>query len=251
MIHPKAFRAVAPLLMLYVFLSPLTFSRQTKNYRTIATANYQLLFEKRISAEDARLAGKALEGEYAIYHKKFGLSYSQKMKVFILTSSQRLRTESQSLVYDDAVYTNGRIYISLPQVKSQSMQGGIPRVVAHSLLDRIQTCPPWLMEIYAIHAGGDYRRFGKPVSSMTSSFDDLAEEYSRGAGGNSAKQVYALLAATAKFFVEHYSEQKLESVFGQIKRDSSFEQAFETCFGEKIADIERAWSEFVRSQVRG
>ncbi|MBI3363439.1 MAG: hypothetical protein HY033_00860, partial [Ignavibacteriae bacterium] len=66
-----------------------------------------------------------------------------------------------------------------------------------------------------------------------------------------AQQIYALLAATAKFFVDHYGEDKFESVFKQFKKGSSLEDAFEKSFGEKMADIEHAWGIFVRSQVRG
>lgn len=249
--HRNCIRISIWILISSLMVSSASISRQVKNYRTLSTASFQIMYERRIPVDDVRLLGKALESDYAIYRKKFNLSYRQKPKVYVLTSSQRLRNESQSLVYDDAAYSDGRLYVSLPQVKGKSMQGSIPRIVAHSLLGGIPTCPPWLLETYAIHAGGDYKRFGKPVQATASTFADLSEDYARGANGSNARQVYALLATTAKFFVDRYGEEKFESVFVQFKRGVYLETAFETSFGEKIADIERAWAQFVLSQVKG
>ncbi|MBI3365313.1 MAG: hypothetical protein HY033_10430, partial [Ignavibacteriae bacterium] len=165
--------------LLSIVLSQAVFPRQSKNYKTLTTANFQFMHEKRIKQDDVRRLGETFENQYVYYQKKFNLSYAQKPKVFILNSSDRLRSESKSRVYNDAAYADGRLYVSLPQVRGKDGQGEIARIVAQSLLSRIVLCPAWLVETYAIHAGGDYKRFGKPAQVTGSSFTDLSEDYSR------------------------------------------------------------------------
>jgi hypothetical protein len=234
-------------------LLSLVLGLQAGAFRTHTTSNFRIRYERSVPSENARLLGKALESAYAAQRKKLtGFTLGKVTDVQVFGAVGRFRAESQSKVFDDGDVRGGKLYFAvLPETTSgENLQQVAARLIAKCLLEKVITCPRWLAEGYSLYEGGDLERFGLPANTSISGFEDLAEEYSRLEVRQGAKELYAKLACTIKFFVDRYGEKKLESAIVKFRESASVEQVFESSFGEKYSDIEKAWVSALRSPPR-
>ena len=169
--------------------------------------------------------------------------------MYVFKNLASYRAESKSPMYDDGFYNDRKIYLrfSAGDDTSGRFKEVLARVVSVALTSSQPSCPKWLSELYGMHTGNETGRFGDPVQMNGSTFSDLGEEFSRADGEADFKEVYAKLAATAHFFATRYGDNSLDALLAEFKKGAALETALERIFGEKIAEIERAWVQSLRA----
>ena len=240
-------------LFIALALMPVVSAGQLKGLATRMTANFYLRFDRNVPAEDIRRIGKQLEHAYAEYRGRLGASFRRKIDVYAFSSAGRYRSESRSVVYDDADIRDGKIFLYVPAVLASdtALRNPAARVVSESILEEFKWCPKWLAEVYGIYAGMDLSRFGSPAQLTASTFSDLTEDYARAEHLKDLNEIRAKLAATARFLIDRYGERRTERLYLQFQQPVTLEEAFEAAFGEKMPVIEKAWAAALRSPPKG
>ena len=228
---------------MFLVPAPSSFAIQKASSQKAPPQNFRIRHDRNVSKSDVRAMDKLLESQYAGLRKRLNLSFHNKADVIVCNTLNRFRAESHSYVFDDAAYRDGKIYICLETFSSkpQDMQSAITRTTARALLDEVPGCPRWYAECYSISQSGEFTRFGQPARLTVSSFSDLSEDYTHFERAEDAREVYAKLGYTAHFLIDRYGEKKIDLLFPHFQRGESYEEAFESVFGEKIGVIEQAW----------
>jgi hypothetical protein len=241
-------------LCIAVFLSvALARTQANKNLRYTILSHYRLNYDKNVPDNDVQLVAKELQRAFEYFQNKLALSPADKIPVYLYSSKERPRGALLYKVFDDSYYSDGRIVIlaSALHDEQHTLHLLIDRVVARAFLNTIVHCPIWMAETYSLAVGYEFTRFGNPTRSHLASFSDLGEDISRAEDTKDLKAVYAGIAATAKYFIDQYGEGKLDAVIKSMRGGHSVENAFESAFGGKYDDIERAWAEYMRSLIKG
>jgi hypothetical protein len=226
---------------------------QIKGLATRTTDNFRFRYDRNVRDPDIRKVGKLLQVLLAEYSGRLGIPLRRKVDVYAFSTSGRYQSDSKSSVYDDASFRDGKIYLNVSAVlKADTSQSNpLARVVSDAILNELKWCPRWVAELYGMYAGKDLDRFGTPAQTRGASFSDLTEDYARADNPKDLAEIHAKLAATVRFLVDRYGQQKVEQMYRHFSRPSTLDNVFESAFGEKMPVIEKAWSEALRVPPKG
>lgn len=216
---------------------------QSQIWKTLTTKYFVIRYERNVSQSAIQDINDGLTSAYLEYAKKFG-GHHNKWDVHIFSTVSAYKSKSRTRIFDDGDVTDGIIYLTVPKTLEQKAKFRTDvskRLIIRALLEQIPALPRWLAESYALYIAGDIDRFGDPARYNIASFYDLSEDYNHASEKKDVKELYAKLAATAKFLINRYGDVKVESMLRSFKGGGTIEEVFESSFNEKISDIEKAW----------
>ncbi len=216
---------------------------QVNFFVTYSSPSFRIRYEKNVPKTDVKKLADSLESKLALYQRRFGISSDHKIDVYVYNSNLRFHSDAGPTLFEDGNYHDGNIYVLSPGKlqREAKLSSTLDRVIARVVLMEVNLCPPWLADCYSLYLGNNLTQFGQPAQFKIASFSDLSEEYAAADHAKELKEVYAKLAVTANFLVSRYGEKKTESMFSLFQNTTTVEEAFESAFGEKITDIEKAW----------
>jgi len=235
------------ILFMIMFISIQAQSQQWANF---STKNFLIHYEKNISQSSLQYINDELTKVYKSYEKTFGRA-NQRLEIFVCATVSVFKSKSSSRIFEDGDVVDGIIYLVAPKTVEQKTNFHSKvskRIIACAILEQFPGIPKWLAESYSLYAGGYLDDFGEPARFNISSFYDLNEDYNHATSKKDVKELYAKLAATAKFLINRYGDLKVERMLRSFDGRKAFDEVFETSFNEKISDIERAWVKALQNQ---
>ena len=231
------------LLAALVFMVSVAAGQSAAPSKSYTSEWFRIKYENRIPSREAKAAGTLLDTTAAAMSARLRVPLRRKFDVQLYSTSDRLKREFRTTMFNDGFYRGNKIYLVVPKPSNgdSSANDAVSRVVTTAILSQVQQCPAWLAEAYSFYAGNALTRFSQPSRPNLLTFHDLSEDFARAEGAEDRKEINAKLAATMSFLVERYGESKVEKVFAEFKDDASVEQVFESTFGEKISTIEQEW----------
>ncbi len=219
-------------------------------FSTVKTVHVTVRYQNGIPEEDAQKVADFLQEDYQYLSTKLGIDLKRSLEVRIFDSVNKFLVEARvRRPWRGGIYQRRVLY--LQPVRALVTRGIFEQTLLYELSMAVledaarKGCPLWLRESFAVYHSGEMANLSEPYGVRATHFPDLEEDIQAYTEPPQRNDVHYVLGRTMKFFVERYGEEKAFSMFKAFDGTSNTEKVFDKVFKHKLADVEKAWAEYI------